>query len=278
MEEQEETVQIHIKSLGKTVDFPVKSSETCKRCKGTGLKSKKPCPYCCGSGTVKMLDCIRCNGTKFIADGLKCNVCKGEGILSEVNTREFLKARQFCEDFQKNPAKTILICLACLVVLGLAAYVVSGFAFVDIRMIESWYSYIALMLGFGAGFYIMVCLNKMYKGSYLPAATKFAISFAGIALCIAAIVIPGPIAGRYHWIEGEAKEIVSDAVSEEGLTCTSVKVSGADGDIYHAVATLSNGDVLKINIHYEKVESHSREIAYSIELELIDDADGAPNE
>ena len=242
MEEQEETVQIHIKSLDKTVNFPVRSSEPCKRCKGIGTKDKKTCPYCCGSGSVKMLDCIRCNGTKSIDNGVKCNVCKGNGQLSEANTRDFLKARLFCENFQKNPAKTILICLACLVALGLCSYFVSGYAFVDIRMLQSWYAYIGLMLGFGGGFYILVCLKKMHTGSYLPAATKFAISFAGIALCIAAIAIPGPVAGRYSWIEREAKEIVSDAVAEEGLTCTSVKVSGADGDIYHAIAKLSNGD------------------------------------
>ena len=278
MEEQEETVQIYVASLDKTVTFPVRSSEPCKRCKGTGLKSKKPCPHCCGSGSVKMLDCIRCNGTKQIDNGVKCNVCKGKGTLSEALTNEFLEARQFCENFQKNPAKTILICLACLVALGLCAFFVSGYAFVDIRMLQSWYAYIGLIVGFTAGFYILTRLKKMHTGSYLPAATKFAISFAVIALCIAAIAIPGPVAGRYSWIEREAKEIVSGAVSEEGLSCASVKVSGADGDVYHATAKLSNGDALKINIHYEKVESHSREIAYSIGVELIDEGEGTPNE
>ncbi|MBO6136016.1 MAG: hypothetical protein J6P30_05445 [Fibrobacter sp.] len=122
MENQEETVQIHIRSLDKTVDFPVRSSRPCKRCKGTGIKDKKPCPICCGSGSIKMLDCIRCNGTKQIENGLKCNICKGEGTISEAKTNEFFQARQFCEEFQKKPAKTILICLACLIVLGACSF------------------------------------------------------------------------------------------------------------------------------------------------------------
>lgn len=102
MAEQEETVQIHIASLDKTIDFPVRSSEFCNTCKGTGTKDKKPCPTCCGSGWIKMLDCIRCNGTKQIENGLKCNICKGMGTISEAKTKDFLEARQFCEDFQKN--------------------------------------------------------------------------------------------------------------------------------------------------------------------------------
>ena len=278
MEEQEETVQIYVASLDKTVNFPVRSSEFCNRCKGTGLKSKKPCPHCCGSGSVKMLDCIRCNGTKQIDNGVKCNVCKGKGILSEALTNEFLEARQFCENFQKKPAKPILIGLACLVALGICAYFVSGFAFVDIRMLQSWYVYIGLIVGFTAGFYILTRLKKMHTGSYLPASTKFAISSAVVALGIAAIVISGPIAGRYNWIEREAKEIVDGAVSEEGLSCKSVKVSGADGDVYHAIATLSSGDELNIDVHYVKVEGNSREIAYSIEVELLDEGEETPNE
>ncbi len=270
MEEQEETVQIYVASLDKTVTFPVRSSEPCKRCKGTGLKSKKPCPHCCGSGSVKMLDCIRCNGTKQIENGVKCNVCKGKGILSEALTNEFLEARQFCENFQKKPAKTILIGLACLVALGICAYFVSGFAFVDIRMLQSWYVYIGLIVGFTAGFYILTRLKKMHTGSYLPASTKFAISSAVVALGIAAIAIPGPVAGRYHWMESEAKEIISEALAEDNLSCQSVKVSSHDGNDYHGIAKISDGDEIKIIIHYRKVEETRREIGYSIEVEPVE--------
>ena len=266
MEEQEDTVQIHIRSIGKTIDFPVKSSEFCKRCKGTGKKGKEQCPYCCGSGSVKMLDCIRCNGTKQIENGGKCNVCKGEGILSEVKTREFLEARQFCEGFQKSPAKTILICLACLVVLGICSYIVSGYAFVDLRLLKTWYAYIALLVGLGAGFFVLTYLHKMNVGSYLSAFKKFMIAGAVIALGIAAIAIPGPVAGRYHWIERQAKNIVDNGVSKHGVSCKSVKVSGADGNVYHGVATISDGEELEIDIYYQKAEGNSREIAYSIQV------------
>ena len=277
MDEQENTVQIHIRSIGKTVDFPVRSSEFCKRCKGTGTKGKEQCPYCCGSGSVKILDCIRCNGTKQIENGSKCNVCKGEGILSEAKTREFLEARQFCEGFQKAPAVTILIVLACLVALAICAYVLSGYAFVDIRLLKTWGSYIAFMVGAVSGFYLMVCLNKMYKGSYLPSLTKFLISFAVVALAVAAIVIPGPIAGRYNWIERKAKNIVDNGVSKQGASCKSVKVSGADGDVYHGIATISDGREIAIDIYYQKVHGHSREIAYSIQVQPVKKA-GGPSE
>ena len=40
MSEQQETVHIHIKSLGRAVEFPVRSAETCKKCKGTGKGQK----------------------------------------------------------------------------------------------------------------------------------------------------------------------------------------------------------------------------------------------
>jgi len=275
-EENKETVPIYIQSLDKSVEFPVRSSESCKACKGTGKKNKKPCPTCCGSGSVKMLDCIRCNGTKQIENGHKCNICKGNGTLSEAKTKEFLEAREFCEDFQKKPARTILICLACLAILGICSYVISGFLFVDLRFIESWYSYIALAVGFTAGFYILVRLHKMHLGSYLPAPKKFSISCAVIALCIVSIAIPGPVAGRYHWIESEAKEIIDDAFSEQGLFCESVKVTSVDGDVYHGTATISDGDLIKINIHYKKVDGNSREISYSIEVEPVEN--DSPNE
>lgn len=270
MENQEETVQIHIKSLDKTVDFPVRSSSPCKKCKGTGVKDKKQCPICCGSGSIKMLDCIRCNGTKQIENGLKCNICKGEGVISEAKTKDFLQARQFCEEFQKNPAKTILICLACLIVLGASSYFISGYLFVDLRLIQSWNVYVPLLLGLVAAFRIVTYLHKMNLGSYLPASKKFTIAGAVIALCIAAIAIPGPIAGRYHWIESEAKSIISEAVSEQGVTCQKVKVSGNDGDVFHGIATISDGEELKINIHYTKERETGREIGYSIEVEPVE--------
>ena len=278
MEEQEETVQIYVASLDKTVTFPVRSSEPCKRCKGTGLKSKKPCPHCCGSGSVKMLDCIRCNGTKQIENGGKCNICKGEGILSEVKTREFLEARQFCEGFQKAPAVTILIGLACLIALGICAYVVSGYAFIDLRLLKTWGSYIALMVGFGAGFYLLICLNKMYKGSYLPSLTKFLISFAVIALAVAAVVIPGPVAGRYNWIERQAKNIVNDGVSDQGFSCEKVKVTSTDRNVYHGIATISNGQEIEIDIYYLKANSYGRKISYSIEVRPVKKAGEPENE
>ena len=270
MENQEETVQIHIRSLDKTVDFPVRSSSPCKRCKGTGIKDKKPCPICCGSGSIKMFDCIRCNGTKQIENGLKCNICKGEGTISEAKTNEFLQARQFCEEFQKKPAKTILICLACLIVLGACSFFISSYLFVDLRMIQSLNIYVPLLLGLGAGFYVLVTLHKMHVGSYLPAPKKFMISAAVIALGIAAIAIPGPVAGRYHWMESEAKEIISEALAEDNLSCQSVKVSSHDGNDYHGFATISDGDKIKIIIHYKKVEETSREIGYSIEVEPVE--------
>lgn len=270
MENQEETVQIHIRSLDKTVDFPVRSSSPCKKCKGTGTKDKKPCPICCGSGSIKMLDCIRCNGTKQIENGLKCNICKGEGVISEAKTNEFLQARQFCEEFQKKPAKTILICLACLIVLGACSFFISSYLFVDLRMIQSLNIYVPLLLGLGAGFYVLVTLHKMHVGSYLPAPKKFMISAAVIALGIAAIAIPGPVAGRYHWMESEAKEIISEALAEDNLYCQSVKVSSHDGNDYHGIATISDGDKIKIIIHYRKVEETSREIGYSIEVEPVE--------
>ena len=270
MENQEETVQIHIKSLDKTVDFPVRSSSPCKKCKGTGIKDKKQCPICCGSGSIKMLDCIRCNGTKQIENGLKCNICKGEGIISEAKTKDFLQARQFCEEFQKNPAKTILIFLACLIVLGACSFFISGYLFVDLRMVQSWNVYIPLLLGLGAAFYILTRLKKMHTGSYLPASTKFAISSAVVALGIAAIAIPGPVAGRYHWMESEAKEIISEALAEDNLSCQSVKVSSHVGDDYHGIAKISDGDEIKIIIHYRKVEETRREIGYSIEVEPVE--------
>ena len=122
------------------------------------------------------------------------------------------------------------------------------------------------MVGFGAGFYLLICLNKMYKGSYLPSLTKFLISFAVIALAVAAVVIPGPVAGRYNWIERQAKNIVDNGVSKHGVSCKSVKVSGADGNVYHGVATISDGEELEIDIYYQKAEGNSREIAYSIQV------------
>ena len=270
MAEQEETVQIHIASLDKTIDFPVRSSEFCNTCKGTGTKDKKPCPTCCGSGWIKMLDCIRCNGTKQIENGLKCNICKGMGTISEAKTKDFLEARQFCEDFQKKPAKTILICLACLAALGVCSYIVSGYAFVDLRLVKTWFAYIALLVGFVAGFRILTYLHKMNVGSYLPASKKIMIASAVIALGIAAIVIPGPIAGRYHWIESEAQEAISEAVSEHEVFCQKVKVSGNDGDVYHGIATISDGEELKVNIHYRKVDETGRKIGYSIEVEPVE--------
>lgn len=270
MEEQEETVQIHIKSLDKTVDFPVRSSEFCNKCKGTGIKDKKQCPICCGSGSIKMLDCIRCNGTKQIENGLKCNICKGEGIISEAKTKDFLQARQFCEEFQKKPAKTILIFLACLIVLGACSFFISGYLFVDLRMVQSWNVYIPLLLGLGAAFYMLTCIHKVHVGSYLPAPKKLMISCGIIALIIAAIAIPGPVAGRYHWMESEAKEIISEALAEDNLSCQSVKVSSHVGDDYHGIAKISDGDEIKIIIHYRKVEETRREIGYSIEVEPVE--------
>lgn len=270
MQNQEETVQIHIKSMEKTVNFPVRSSEFCKRCKGSGKKDKRPCPYCCGSGSVKMLDCIRCNGTKLIDNGLKCNVCNGNGTLSEVETREFLSARQFCENFKKNPAKTILICLACLVALAICAHIFSGYAFIDYRLIKSWPAYISLIVGLCAGFYVLVCLNKMNKGSYLPQFTKTIISIAVIALWIAAVAIPGPVTGRYCWIESQAKDIISNGISSQGISCNKVKVISSDSDEYRAIADLSNGEIIEVNIHYKKIYAHNHKINYSIDVVPVD--------
>ena len=270
MEEQEDTVQIFIRSLDKAVDFPVRSSEFCKTCKGTGTKGKEPCAACCGSGSIKMLDCIRCNGTAQIENGLRCNICKGIGTISEAKTKDFLEARQFCENFQKSPAKTILICLACLVVLGICSYIVSGYAFVDLRLLKTWYAYIALLVGFVAGFRILTYIHKMNVGSYLPAFKKFMIAGAVIALGIAAIASPGPVAGRYHWIERQAKNIVNNGVSKQGVSCQNVKVSGNDENVYHGIATISDGKEIKIDIHYQKEHMNSREIGYSIKVEVME--------
>lgn len=279
MPDQNETVQIHIKSLGRAVSFPVKSSETCKKCKGTGKGQKNGrCPYCCGSGQIKMLDCVCCSGNKVASDGTTCKVCKGEGSLTEVKTREFLEAREFCENFRKNPAKTILICFACLVALGICAHIISGYAFVDFRLIKTWPSYISLLVGLGAGFYVLVCVNRMNKGSYLPAATKGLISAGVIALWIATIAIPGPIMGRYNWIERQSKEIVSDGVSSQGISCKNVKVFSNDGDLYHGVATLSNDTKVEVNIHYQQVHSHNRKVTYSIHVEPVNRSNDSTDE
>lgn len=267
MSEQQETVHIHIKSLGRAVEFPVRSSETCMKCKGTGKKDKRPCPYCCGSGQIKMLDCIHCSGTKVATNGTTCKGCKGEGILSEVNTREFLDARQFCENFKKNPARTILICLACLLVLGICAHIISGYAFVYFMFMKTWPCYVALLGGLLGGFYVLVCLNKMNKGSYLPAVTKTAISIGVIAIWVAAIAIPGPLTGRYWWIEKETKNTISEGVAEQGLSCTNVKVIGNDGDVYHSIATLSNGEKIEVNTLFKDERSHSCKASYSIYVE-----------
>lgn len=266
MSAQEETVQIHIKSLGKTVDFPVRSSEPCKHCKGTGKKDNRKCPYCCGSGKIKMLDCIQCNGTK-VSDGSSCKCCKGEGVLTEVKTREFLDAREFCEKFKKNPAPTLLICLACLIVLGICARVISGYAFVYFMFMKTWPCYVALLGGLLGGFYVLVCVNKMNKGSYLPTVTKTAISAGVIAIWVAAIAIPGPLTGRYWWIEKETKNTISEGVAEQGLSCTNVKVIGNDGDVYHSIATLSNGEKIEVNTLFKDERSHSRKVSYSIHVE-----------
>lgn len=279
MSEQQETVHIHIKSLGRAVEFPVRSAETCKKCKGTGKGQKNGrCPYCCGSGQIKMLDCICCNRTKVDANGTSCKVCKGVGSLTEVKTREFLEAREFCESFKKNPAKNILICLACLVALGICAHIISGYAFVDFRLIKTWPSYISLLVGLGAGFYVLVCVNRMNKGSYLPAATKTLISAGVIAVWIAAIAIPGPIMGRYNWIERQSKEIVSDGVSSQGLSCKNVKVINNVGDLYHGMATLSNGEKIEVNIHYQNVPSYNRKITYSIHVEPVNRSNDSTDE
>lgn len=269
MSEQQESVHIHIKSLGRAVEFPVRSATTCKKCKGTGTKDKKACPYCCGSGQVKMLDCIQCSGTKVAPDGQKCKCCNGAGTLTEVKTREFLDAREFCENFKKNPAKTLLICLACLVALGVASHIISGYAFVYFMFLKTWPCYVSLLFGLGGGFYVLVCLNKMNKGSYLPATTKGLITAGVIAVWIAAIAIPGPVTGRYWWIEKESKEIITDALAEQGLSCQSVKVDRADGDDYHAIATLSNGDKVEVITHFKNERGHGNKIAYSIHVEPV---------
>ncbi len=269
MSEQQETVHIHIKSLSRAVEFPVRSAETCKKCKGTGKKDKRPCPYCCGSGSVKMLDCIQCNGTKVVPDGSACKCCKGKGILPEVNTKEFLEAREFCENFKKNPSKTILICLACLAALGVASHIISGYVFVYFMFLKTWPCYVSLLVGLGAAFYVLVCVNKMNKGSYLPSVTKGLISVGVIALWIATIAIPGPVTGRYWWIEKETKNTISDAFAEQSLSCQNVKVARADGDDYHAVATLSNGDKIKVITHFKKERGHGNKIAYSIHVEPV---------
>ena len=91
-----------------------------------------------------------------------------------------------------------------------------------------------------------------------------------VVLGIAAIAIPGPVAGRYYWMESEAKEIISEALAEDNLSCQSVKVSSHDGNDYHGIATISDGDKIKIIIHYKKVEETSREIGYSIEVEPVE--------
>lgn len=268
MSEQQETVHIHIKSLGRAVEFPVRSSETCMKCKGTGKKDKRPCPYCCGSGQIKMLDCIHCSGTK-VSDGSSCKCCKGEGLLTEVKTREFLDAREFCEKFRKNPVPTLLICLACLIVLGICSRIISGYAFVYFMFMKTWPCYISLLVGLGAGFYVLVCLNKMNKGSYLTATTKGLISAGVIAVWIAAIAIPGPVTGRYWWIEKETKNTMSRALAEQGLACQSVKVDHANGDDYHAIATLSNGNDIKVITHFKEERGHGNKIAYSIYVEPV---------
>jgi len=278
MSEQQESVHIQIKSLGRAVEFPVRSSEPCKKCKGSGKKDKRPCPYCCGSGRVKMLDCIQCNGTKVAPDKTPCKCCKGTGALTEVKTREFLDAREFCENFKKNPAKTILICLACLIALGVCARIISGYAFVYFMFLKTWPCYVSLLVGLGAGFYVLVCLNKMNKGSYLPAATKGLISVGVIALWIAAIAIPGPVTGRYWWIEKETKSTITDALAEQGVACQKVKVRGNDGDVYHAIATLSDGNRVEVNTYFKDERSHGRKIAYSIHVEPVKKYDSAIGE
>lgn len=275
MSEQQESIYIQIKSLGRAVEFPVKSSDTCKHCKGTGKKDKRPCPYCCGSGQVKMLDCIQCHGTKVAPDGQKCKCCKGTGLLTEVNTREFLDAREFCENFKKNPSKTILICLACLIALGVCSHIISGYVFVYFMFLKTWPCYVSLLVGLGAGFYVLVCLNKMNKGSYLPATTKGLISVGVIAVWIAAIAIPGPITGRYWWIEKETKNTISNTLSNQGVICQKVKVVSNDGDVYHGIATLSDGNRVEVNTYFHEERSHSRKIAYSIQVEPVKKYDSA---
>lgn len=279
MANQNESVQIFIKSIGRAIHFPVKSSETCKKCKGTGKGQKNGrCPNCNGSGQIKMLDCVCCSGNKVTSDGTTCKVCKGEGTLTEVKTREFLEAREFCENFRKNPAKTILICFACLVALGVCSHIITGYAFVDFRLIKTWPSYISLLVGIGAGFYVLVCVNKMNKGSYHTAATKTLISAGVIAVWIATVAIPGPIMGRYNWIERQSKEIVSDGVSSQGLSCEKVKVFSNDGNLYHGMAALSNGEKIEVNIHYQEVRSYNRKITYSIHVEPVNRSNDSTDE
>ena len=43
-----------------------------------------------------------------------------------------------------------------------------------------------------------------------------------------------------------------------------------NGDDYHGIATISDGDAIKIIIHYRKVEETRREIGYSIEVEPVE--------
>ncbi len=271
MAEQEETVQIRIESLDTAIDFPVRSSKFCKACKGSGIKESKSCPTCCGSGSIKMLDCIRCNGTTKIEKGLRCNVCKGTGSISEAKTKDFLEARQFCEKFKKNPAKAILIFLACLAAIGICSYIVSGYAFADNRILRhSWYACTAFVIGAAAFLYMMAYIHKINAGSYQPAFKKFMTAGAVIALVIAAIVIPGPIAGRYSWIEREAKNNINDAVSRKGLACQKVSISSNDGDVYHGIATISDGKEIKINIIFKKVYKAGYAINYSIKVEPVE--------
>ncbi|MCF0224989.1 MAG: hypothetical protein HUK20_12030 [Fibrobacter sp.] len=267
---QQETVSIHVDSLGRDVAFPIRHSEFCKKCKGVGEKNKKPCPYCCGSGEVKTLDCIRCNGKKYAADGTKCKLCKGEGVLSETKTRDFLEAREFCEDFKKNPAKILLIFIACLVALGICSRIVCGYAFVDINLVKTWPSYISLLVGLLAGGYVLACVSKMNKGSYLPGVTKALISAGVVALGIAAVAIPGPVTGQYSWIEGQAEEIITENVASQGVTCESVKVSNSNRDDFYGVAHFSDRTSQKIVIHYIESKLYSRNVRYSIQIEPLE--------
>lgn len=264
---QDEPVQIYVKSLGRAIEFKVKDSDFCHKCNGTGesAKQKKPCPYCCGSGRVKKLDCIRCNGTKLL-NGSACNICKGQGILTEVQTREFLGAREFCEKFQKNPAPTLLLGAGCIAAAGICARIVTGILFVDFGLGKTWPSYIGLLVGILAVLYIFTSVNKMMKGSFLPATTKGAIATVVIAALAAAIFIAGPMTGKYSWIEKQAKDIIDEHFASQSISCKSFKVMENYKDNYHGVAVLSNGDTIEMVVTYERINRVGRNISYSIQV------------
>lgn len=252
----------------------------CDRCRGTGKYGRNKygrspkCSACEGTGVIYMLDCPDCLATGFASDGTTCSTCKGEKLVSKVETDKIFKAREACEKFKQNPLKALVLPAICVIVIAVCAGRVWSGLFVDYELI--WGSLVALpgTLLFLSFYLIYREFSKYFKGSTNHPDRGMFRTVGACILCagILAALVSGFTADKYSWIENKTMSTINNRfLTNDSVKCTGVDFNTNEGNTYHGYAKFSNGESRPIVATYT---SHSTQhgkhslLSYRVNVEF----------